>query len=539
MTRGSGDLSLTAEPNDRNNVGISPSHSPRYQRSRANSNVGPSSSSPATPSFTQLAPNTGRHVRFSGQPAETSSNVHSDDLPPSSPSSTSNPSRRIGNVRDFRLHLPETKDSAGDVLDMELTDSDPSDAESDGSGKVGEKRVSPVEGGQGNQQPGFFTRLRRASRTSFGAANATSSASTTPNETDENGKGKRKASSPEEEERSYKLKLRDQQASQASNPDGISNLDELDSNLHSTQNLKNSIPQTDSPSSPELQVPLMEEPPLVGNQIVSSPAVHFFSQRSKKYNGPGIVSPYNSGNPFWGYPAIVPNSNANSKTINASNQLGLSIQQQPNTKTYTHSNLHPNSTPRQLHHRRRKRDLIRTLSYLFVLRFLAFHRHLRWRFILIWKEIFKTLKIGGQVDGEGGGDGVDSRWRIIEERHRLSRSKSLRNRNPVGFGMDPTTYLSSTRRDAKRSFSAFWKGWTLLFLICLALRPKMRRSLTTTLVRIVGSLNGRGKKDGENLDVGVGSFAMLIDGMLMGNRRVSGNSNSLTGLRVRERLLGM
>ncbi|BGP53321.1 hypothetical protein JCM8202v2_000880 [Rhodotorula sphaerocarpa] len=61
-------------------------------------------------------------------------------------------------------------------------------------------------------------------------------------------------------------------------------------------------------------------------------------------------SPYNTSNPHFGYPAYVPPSS-----------------------------LDPSGTPRSRFPRRRKRDLVRTLTYLAALRFLALHRAIRYR----------------------------------------------------------------------------------------------------------------------------------------------------------------
>ncbi|TNY24006.1 hypothetical protein DMC30DRAFT_388363 [Rhodotorula diobovata] len=65
-----------------------------------------------------------------------------------------------------------------------------------------------------------------------------------------------------------------------------------------------------------------------------------------------VMSPYNASNPHFGYPAYVPTSG---------------------------SGLDPTGIPRPRHLRRRKRDLVRTLTYLAALRFLALHRAIHHR----------------------------------------------------------------------------------------------------------------------------------------------------------------
>lgn len=53
--------------------------------------------------------------------------------------------------------------------------------------------------------------------------------------------------------------------------------------------------------------------------------------------------------------------------------------------------------PRAYHIRRRKRDLLRTLSYLFALRVLAFHRKIKSRLSLAWRLVWSFLFRWGAV----------------------------------------------------------------------------------------------------------------------------------------------
>ncbi|PWN49338.1 hypothetical protein IE53DRAFT_346054 [Violaceomyces palustris] len=122
----------------------------------------------------------------------------------------------------------------------------------------------------------------------------------------------------------------------------------------------------EDPDSPRLQVPEFTE----STTFVSAlPA--FFSQRSRKYNArDGHVSPYNADNPFFGYPA--------------------------------YANEGSGTTPKHLHARRRKRDLLRTLTYLFVLRILALHRRARWQAAFVVKELARTFVVGGmRIESKG------------------------------------------------------------------------------------------------------------------------------------------
>lgn len=76
------------------------------------------------------------------------------------------------------------------------------------------------------------------------------------------------------------------------------------------------------------------------------------------------MSPYNASNPHFGYPAVVPSSR-----------------------------IDPAGIPRP-HHHKRKRDLVRTLTYLAALRFLALHRAIRYRLTIVFATVFKLTGLG-------------------------------------------------------------------------------------------------------------------------------------------------
>ncbi|GAA5851015.1 hypothetical protein JCM8547_009155 [Rhodosporidiobolus lusitaniae] len=78
-----------------------------------------------------------------------------------------------------------------------------------------------------------------------------------------------------------------------------------------------------------------------------------------------VLSPYNASNPHFGYPAYVPPSS-----------------------------LDPRFVPRPHHFRRRKRDLLRTLTYLAALRFLALHRAIRYRLNLLVAMLVRVAGFG-------------------------------------------------------------------------------------------------------------------------------------------------
>lgn len=98
--------------------------------------------------------------------------------------------------------------------------------------------------------------------------------------------------------------------------------------------------------------------PAHGGGVEASPLTPGLSSasasRAVKYSGLRHLSPYNHSNPYYGYPAFVPSSSQD-----------------------------PTMIPRPHHHRRRKRDLARTLTYLAALRFLALHRNVRNRVVAL------------------------------------------------------------------------------------------------------------------------------------------------------------
>lgn len=78
-----------------------------------------------------------------------------------------------------------------------------------------------------------------------------------------------------------------------------------------------------------------------------------------------MQSPYNTANPHFGYPAYVPPSS-----------------------------LDPSGTPRSRFPRRRKRDLVRTLTYLAALRFLALHRSIQHRLNVLVAILLRLTGLG-------------------------------------------------------------------------------------------------------------------------------------------------
>ncbi|WFC95323.1 hypothetical protein MBRA1_001970 [Malassezia brasiliensis] len=183
---------------------------------------------------------------------------------------------------------------------------------------------------------------------------------------------------------------------------------------------------SDEPTEDTEDIPCIELPqplapaearPVDGGRTEQTPTehntvTHYFSWRAHKYaQMDGHVSPYNIENPYFGYPASyvdhdVPHDEASTtsvvNTTDRSSQPGLS---------------------RQLRVRRRKRDLLRTLGYLFVLRLVNLYRQTRHTVIVVY-------------------------WMVVghPSHERVSRtiSRSL-TRTTRGIGTSITEFLSEIR----------------------------------------------------------------------------------------------
>ncbi|KAK4052025.1 hypothetical protein OIV83_002319 [Microbotryomycetes sp. JL201] len=169
--------------------------------------------------------------------------------------------------------------------------------------------------------------------------------------------------------------------------------------------------------SPRRRVLLANGLPEEGTAETLSSRARFASSHS--------LSPYNSSNPYWGYPAFVPSSD-------------------------------PSRIPRPHYQRRRKRDLVRTLTYLAVLRFLALHRSLRNKVKSFVKTLLMVLGLVRRADKpnqdkiQGGSSrtGVDRKSLLEQARNLFAMSP----RRPAKFDGNhhnntigpPTSILSSS-----------------------------------------------------------------------------------------------
>ncbi|PWN32270.1 uncharacterized protein FA14DRAFT_162443 [Meira miltonrushii] len=169
-------------------------------------------------------------------------------------------------------------------------------------------------------------------------------------------------------------------------------------------------PEPIAPDSPRLQVPDIEEPPL-------SELTGTFSRRSRLYGSlPGHVSPYNKANPFYGYPAYPVNASGSGTTATE------------------------NDPRKRYQFRRRKRDLVRTLIYLFVLRLLALHRHVRSALLSSYRLAIRAVAVGGRTPEEED----------LTQTQQYKRYQSLRSAS--------TRFLSDRdRRESQETVSAIQK----------------------------------------------------------------------------------
>ncbi|WFC99777.1 hypothetical protein MYAM1_002522 [Malassezia yamatoensis] len=128
------------------------------------------------------------------------------------------------------------------------------------------------------------------------------------------------------------------------------------------------------PATSPLPSPSLESPQVHSTE--HNTVTRYFSWRAHKYARlDGHVSPYNIENPYFGYPATYvdrpePSDEESTTTVVKPTDPGA-----------------PRGAPRQLRVRRRKRDLLRTLVYLFLLRLINLYSRAR-RYIIVVYSVF-------------------------------------------------------------------------------------------------------------------------------------------------------
>lgn len=396
------------------------------------------------------------------------------------------PIRRVGSLRDFRLGSLTTpgegqiglqgggsgggsgssSSGEGDESDSVESgkDGQKTDEVVDAKGKKQRQKTSEASGG-GDAERGFFARWRRGSRNIDAEATKAS-----------------------EKEVAYRKELmRQQQAQSKSPPSAVGPADAA---------APPPLAAGEALPSPQLQVADLEEPPISGVMLLEP---SFLSRRTRKFAAmPDHVSPYNASNPFYGYPAY-PSSSASSPkaTLVPLSKLprdGTSAAMRGGAATRGRGAFDLSTVsatgqyyPRHMHVRRRKRDLMRTLAYLFVLRLLSLHRSVRAQLLAVARQLARAFAVGGEEEGVAAADGEakEERWKMAEERYRRLK---LAGRRAEEDDDDYRQRLEASRRRMAAATAAqgrplatlgIRKRYAVFFVLLVLLsRRRWRQSLT-------------------------------------------------------------
>ncbi|GAA5936887.1 SEC14 family lipid-binding protein [Sporobolomyces koalae] len=165
------------------------------------------------------------------------------------------------------------------------------------------------------------------------------------------------------------------------------------------------------------------------------------------------MSPYNASNPHFGYPAVIPSSRFD-----------------------------PSGIPRPHHQRRRKRDLLRTLTYLAALRFLALHRAIRYRLSLLFATLFKLTGLGllrpARLDGQP----------LIYEKVKELEKRGMKVHWDVESpgSARPPTATATSNRTAYPYVDPFYLYFAIVFVLVRTpnRRDKLKRLLKVSVVDV-------------------------------------------------------
>lgn len=117
--------------------------------------------------------------------------------------------------------------------------------------------------------------------------------------------------------------------------------------------------------------------PITYGTVESNTVTRYLSWRAHKYaEMDGHVSPYNIENPYFGYPASYVTKDPASMDLTASDPAAAAA-------VASSGGARPAGFSREIHVKRRKRDLVRTLSYLFILRLIRLYHTLRRGIIVV------------------------------------------------------------------------------------------------------------------------------------------------------------
>lgn len=210
-------------------------------------------------------------------------------------------------------------------------------------------------------------------------------------------------------------------------------------------------------------------------------------------------SPYNTSNPYYGYPAFVPPTS-----------------------------LDPTGVPRPHFHRRRKRDLLRTLTYLAVLRFLALHRQIRWKLSLLLAAILGIVGLRKRNGEERNSINNNSVRRTVRWQEPVWTAARVENSSRVRSWFDDDV-------DEEKAKSRFLSRRFLLTLLAFVIlrSPVVASTAEAVLVGVpkkvvavlVGSRNEKMGQGGRKRDV-------LMKGLLMGLKggRVGGTRDRIRNI---------
>ncbi|GAA5876066.1 hypothetical protein JCM1840_002761 [Sporobolomyces johnsonii] len=178
------------------------------------------------------------------------------------------------------------------------------------------------------------------------------------------------------------------------------------------------------------------------------------------------MSPYNASNPHFGYPAVVPPSS-----------------------------LDPSGIPRPHFHRRRKRDLVRTLTYLAALRFLALHRAIQWRLSVVVGAILRITGLSwwqarrvqraDQLGVSLGAKEADKRQAKV---HWNESRSSTPSSSPLPSSLASSTASFTPLQPPSRAFTSFVEidpSYIYFLLLFLILRTPRRRDKLKSLCRFI------------------------------------------------------
>ncbi|GAA5955131.1 hypothetical protein JCM21900_001620 [Sporobolomyces salmonicolor] len=178
------------------------------------------------------------------------------------------------------------------------------------------------------------------------------------------------------------------------------------------------------------------------------------------------MSPYNASNPHFGYPAVVPPSS-----------------------------LDPSGIPRPHFPRRRKRDLVRTLTYLAALRFLALHRAIQWRLSVVVGAILRITGLSWwqarrvqRAERLGIALGVKEADKRQAKVHWDESRSSVPSSPPLTSSQPSSTSSFVPLQPPSRAFPSFVEidpSYIYFLLLFLILRTPRRRDKLKALCRFI------------------------------------------------------